>query len=415
MRRFECVTDGHDKYWEIDGPTPIYESTQPGMVTSYAVTIRWGRIGTKGTGKTHNQWLRTFAEQFMRTAIAEKLARGYVEVVSARSQRTDPNVEKREAMLSAGFTWEIDRDSFVHEREGLAVSVEWVNAWPGTAASLRNALMCVLVGHSVVCRRNPIHDLWYCVVCEHCRQEFMRPNYHVAIPTLPSPSAVHRGWIPASNEIVAVSTPSGGNTWITAQTANEIRAAGPMTFGDLARELEAQSSAYRERYPRWTRKFFRSVPPDRLNVQAFGRAGGVHAGDAFLGEHQVMDVAWGPRGMLGGAVRLVRAILLECGKSALADDDRAVAWAAIEIAHDLPETWSISSEKIEDWMLRISRARATGSMAGTHERAVEVAREARMGTLPAAEGSGQAPPDPGTPRRPGARRVVARRPPEPEA
>lgn len=71
MRRFECRRGSSDKFWETE-----YLCTE----SRHIVFVRYGRRGTNG--QTENKAFESAyaADRHMRKKIAEKLAKGYLEV-----------------------------------------------------------------------------------------------------------------------------------------------------------------------------------------------------------------------------------------------------------------------------------------------------------------------------------------------
>jgi predicted DNA-binding WGR domain protein len=70
-RRFENTTGNHYKFWEAEYPSSPNEGCQ--------WTVRWGRIGTNGQSKTHQEYSWSDASYQAAKLIAEKLGKGYVE------------------------------------------------------------------------------------------------------------------------------------------------------------------------------------------------------------------------------------------------------------------------------------------------------------------------------------------------
>lgn len=170
-----------------------------------------------------------------------------------------------------------------------------------------------------------------------------------------------------------------------------------------------------DRYPGWRRKFFRSVPPDRVNVQAFGPADGPIPGDRFMGEHQIVGVGWGPYTTLGAAIRFVRGIVEEVSPMwcAEASSDAMVAWLSINPVHDLDGGWTFGVGTVRTWMALATEAHRSGETDGIDPNVVKVATDARLGVLVEYPSSVvRAPGPPPAARPPGARRIVAKRPPD---
>lgn len=70
--RYECTRDGHNKFWEYEGP----RRTQRG----FQVITNWGRIGNTPQSKTQYFLSMSDADDFILMKVREKQGKGYVEV-----------------------------------------------------------------------------------------------------------------------------------------------------------------------------------------------------------------------------------------------------------------------------------------------------------------------------------------------
>jgi predicted DNA-binding WGR domain protein len=88
-RYFENTTGSHRKFWEVTYP----DSGDTGNTW----TVRWGRIGSSGQNLQHTEKCRYDASYAAALLIAQKLAKGYVEM--SASYTTKPALKTKPVPL----------------------------------------------------------------------------------------------------------------------------------------------------------------------------------------------------------------------------------------------------------------------------------------------------------------------------
>ena len=85
MRRFELVSEGHAKFWEV-------------KLTDASFTVRFGRTGASGTAKSKTLASHQEASDAVRKLVREKTSKGYVEILQPLPTTI---IEERVAQASA--------------------------------------------------------------------------------------------------------------------------------------------------------------------------------------------------------------------------------------------------------------------------------------------------------------------------
>jgi len=83
-RRFQCTTEGHNKFWNI----AKFHRTRLGGAF-FCFQTRWGRIGTSGTTNEREFFSALERDVEYYKLIRQKQAKGYREVVSIASEILD--------------------------------------------------------------------------------------------------------------------------------------------------------------------------------------------------------------------------------------------------------------------------------------------------------------------------------------
>ena len=107
----------HYKFWEVSEPGVQTMGSSP----RYAVTVRWGRIGTQGQEKTHMFSSLIEARAFRDSKVSAKLGKGYSKVV---------------AKSSSGNILESELDALRQAEAGAGLGVPHVASPPSSAAEI---------------------------------------------------------------------------------------------------------------------------------------------------------------------------------------------------------------------------------------------------------------------------------------